>query len=139
MTGAVYFRRVRNLTRLWGDTKEMKKTVAVAALAAALPFGAHAQSAPGVYVGVEGGLNWMFNNSFNTNLGIAVPGAGTINLASPTNGSFNTGWAVGGVIGYDFVGPRVELEGLYRQNNGTVTGSSAFGIFGAAGGGSSSA
>ncbi|HYX03657.1 MAG TPA: OmpA family protein [Reyranella sp.] len=27
-----------------------------------------------------------------------------------------TGWAAGGVIGYDFVGPRVELEGVYRQN-----------------------
>jgi outer membrane protein OmpA-like peptidoglycan-associated protein len=26
------------------------------------------------------------------------------------------GWAAGGVVGYDFVGPRVELEGMYRQN-----------------------
>jgi outer membrane protein OmpA-like peptidoglycan-associated protein len=30
----------------------------------------------------------------------------------------NTGWAVGGKIGYDFVGPRVELEGLYHSNTG---------------------
>ncbi len=26
------------------------------------------------------------------------------------------GWMAGGVIGYDFVGPRVELEGIYRWN-----------------------
>jgi OOP family OmpA-OmpF porin len=30
------------------------------------------------------------------------------------------GWAAGGMVGYDFVGPRVELEGLYRQNNANV-------------------
>ena len=28
------------------------------------------------------------------------------------------GWAAGGMIGYDFVGPRVELEGIYRDNAG---------------------
>jgi len=27
-----------------------------------------------------------------------------------------TGFAAGGVVGYDFVGPRVELEGVYRYN-----------------------
>ena len=31
----------------------------------------------------------------------------------------DTGWAAGGKVGYDFVGPRVELEGLYRSNTGT--------------------
>ncbi|HEY4165155.1 MAG TPA: OmpA family protein [Reyranella sp.] len=98
----------------------MKKTLAVAALAAALPFGAQAQSTPGVYVGVEGGANWMFNSSFNTNLGISVLG-GTTTLSTPTTASFNTGWAVGGMVGYDFVGPRVELEGLFRQNTGTLS------------------
>ena len=28
------------------------------------------------------------------------------------------GWAAGGMVGYDFVGPRVELEGVYRQQHG---------------------
>ena len=57
-------------------------------------------SKPGVYFGVEGGLNWMFNTTIlNQNV-------------SPY-----TGWALGGKIGYDFLGPRVEVEGLYRQNN----------------------
>ena len=28
----------------------------------------------------------------------------------------NTGFAAGGVVGYDFVGPRVEIEGVYRNN-----------------------
>ena len=54
---------------------------------------------PGVYFGVEGGLNWMFNTTI---LGHNV---------SP-----QTGWALGGKIGYDFIGPRVEVEGLYREN-----------------------
>jgi outer membrane protein OmpA-like peptidoglycan-associated protein len=98
----------------------MKKTLAVAALAAALPLGAQAQSTPGIYVGVEGGANWMFNNSFNTNVNIPILGGGT-SLSAPTTASFNTGWAVGGMVGYDFVGPRVELEGLFRQNNGTLS------------------
>jgi OOP family OmpA-OmpF porin len=38
-----------------------------------------------------------------------------------------TGWAAGGVIGYDFVGPRVELEAVYRQNQ---TGINAIGVGG---------
>ena len=31
----------------------------------------------------------------------------------------DTGWAAGGKIGYDFVGPRVELEAMYHSNTGT--------------------
>ena len=30
------------------------------------------------------------------------------------------GWAAGGKVGYDFVGPRVELEGMYHSNNGNA-------------------
>ena len=32
----------------------------------------------------------------------------------------DTGWAVGGKVGYDFVGPRVELEGMYHSNTGSA-------------------
>src|SRR6266481_7873493 len=75
-----------------------------AAIALMLPAAANAQmftpgpANPGFYVGAEGGLNWILQN--NTN-------------------SYNTGYAVGGKVGYDFVGPRVELEGLYRNNQGS--------------------
>jgi hypothetical protein len=32
----------------------------------------------------------------------------------------DTGWTVGGKVGYDFVGPRVELEGMYHYNTGSA-------------------
>ena len=83
----------------------MKNIVLGAVALAALPTAASAQSLftpgtsyPGFYVGAEGGLNWLLNNN---------------------SYSMNTGWAAGGKIGYDFVGPRIELEGVYRQNYGT--------------------
>ena len=82
----------------------MKNLLLGAAALVALPMTAAnaqlftpGQSFPGFYVGAEGGLNWLLNNGGN---------------------SYNTGYAVGGKIGYDFVGPRVELEGLYRNNQG---------------------
>ena len=78
----------------------MKKALVAAAALIALPVVAQAQSpSPGVYIGAEGGVNWLLNTTIN---GFGV---------TP-----QTGWAAGGVIGYDFVGPRVELEGVYRQN-----------------------
>jgi OmpA-OmpF porin, OOP family len=90
----------------------MKKVLLAAAAVVALPAIAQAQQdvyAPGVYLGVEGGLNWMFNTTI---LGQQV---------SP-----QTGWAAGGKIGYDFIGPRIEVEGLYRQNvNGNFFGNRA--------------
>ena len=85
----------------------MKKALMAAAAVVALPVMAQAQSpSPGVYIGAEGGLNWLLNFNANTNVA-AAPVVGV------TPG---TGWAAGGVIGYDFVGPRVELEGVYRWN-----------------------
>jgi OOP family OmpA-OmpF porin len=95
----------------------MKRRIWIAAAAlAASPMAAGAQSLqyPGFYVGVEGGLNWMFNTSVN------VP-----NIGGAFNVYPNVGFAVGGSVGYDFVGPRVELEGLYRNNQGTVQGALA--------------
>ena len=80
----------------------MKKALLAAAALVALPVLAQAQSLqyPGFYIGAEVGVNWMLNTTI---LNQSV---------SPT-----TGFAVGGVIGYDFVGPRVEIEGVYRSNN----------------------
>ena len=88
----------------------MKKSMLLAAAltaastVGALTSGAQAQSlftpqpsTPGVYIGGEGGLNWLLNSG---------------------NHQFDTGYAVGGKVGYDFVGPRVELEALYRNNQG---------------------
>jgi outer membrane protein OmpA-like peptidoglycan-associated protein len=78
----------------------MKKALLAAAAIVAMPVVAQAQTAaPGFYIGAEGGLNWLLNTTINNN--------------SVTS---QTGWAAGGVIGYDFVGPRVEIEGMYRQN-----------------------
>ncbi|HEY4211655.1 MAG TPA: hypothetical protein VGM84_09265, partial [Steroidobacteraceae bacterium] len=79
----------------------MKNTLLGAVALVALPMAAaNAQSLfdtsayptyPGFYIGAEGGLNWLLdNNSY----------------------SMNTGWAAGGKVGYDFVGPRIELEGM---------------------------
>ena len=80
----------------------MKKALLAAAALMAVPMAANAQSMwspgpsnPGLYIGGEGGLNWLLNSGSN---------------------QFNTGYGVGGKIGYDFVGPRVELEALYRNN-----------------------
>ncbi len=91
----------------------MKKVLMAAAALVALPVMAQAQSpSPGVYIGAEGGVNWLlnFNATQTTN-----PNLPTVISVTP-----NTGWAAGGVIGYDFVGPRVELEGIYRNNTTNV-------------------
>ncbi|MBV8192577.1 MAG: OmpA family protein [Alphaproteobacteria bacterium] len=82
------------------------KSLIVAAAVLTMPAAAQAQlfdntswaPYPGVYIGAEGGLNWLLNNNSYI---------------------MNTGWAVGGKVGYDFVGPRLEIEGLYHSNNGT--------------------
>jgi outer membrane protein OmpA-like peptidoglycan-associated protein len=97
----------------------IKKAVATAAALVALPLATQAQSLqyPGFYVGAEGGGTWMFQTSSGTPFG-----SGTIYP--------DIGWAVGGMIGYDFVGPRVELEGIYRRNTATV-GAGPFNAFGA--------
>jgi outer membrane protein OmpA-like peptidoglycan-associated protein len=87
----------------------MSKTslLAIAAILA-LPAAANAQSDwftstnptwPGFYIGAEGAANWLLNNNSYV---------------------MDTGWAAGGKVGYDFVGPRIELEGMYHSNNGTA-------------------
>jgi OmpA-OmpF porin, OOP family len=95
----------------------MKRMVVGAALLVAAPFAAQAQSLQpgGVYVGLEGGLNWIFNSSFNSTISTGF-GTGSFQ----TNASWNTGYVLGAQLGYDFVGPRIELEGAYRANSGTL-------------------
>ena len=96
----------------------MKRMVVGAALLAAAPFCAQAQSlqSGGVYVGLEGGANWMFNSTFNTQA-VVNP---FFNQGFQTTATWNTGYVLGGTVGYDFVGPRVELEGAYRNNYGNL-------------------
>ena len=97
----------------------IKKALVITAAFIALPAVSQAQSLqyPGFYVGAEGGGNWMFSTSTGTPLG-----SGTIYPS--------TGWLAGGMIGYDFIGPRVELEGVHRDNQATV-GAGPFNAFGA--------
>jgi OOP family OmpA-OmpF porin len=90
----------------------MKKSWITAAALITWPVASHAQAPlqyPGFYISAEGGLNWMLNTTINT------PNFGGLANVYPT-----TGWVVGGSVGYDFVGPRVELEGVYRSNSGTL-------------------
>ena len=99
----------------------MKKLLAASAALVALPFMAHAQSLQpgGFYVGVEGGLNWMMSASSNDTFTVARRTINTTTQVSP-----NLGWAAGGMIGYDFIGPRLEVEGVYRENGATLSDSS---------------
>ena len=96
----------------------IKKALVAAAALMALPAVSQAQSLqyPGFYVGAEGGGNWMFSTSTGTPFG-----GGTIYPS--------TGWAAGGMVGYDFVGPRVEIEGVHRDVQSTV-GAGPFNPFG---------
>ncbi len=96
----------------------MRKTLIAATVLAVAPLSAHAQNMQyeGFYAGAVGGLNWLLSNSTTTNFSV---NGGALGSAA-ANLSFNTGWAAGGMVGYDFVGPRVELEGMYRENTGTI-------------------
>ena len=76
----------------------MKRSIVLAAALASVPTLAMGQapaSTPGFYVGIEGGPNWV---------------------DLPRTSSEKLGFALGGVVGYDFVGPRLELEGVWRNN-----------------------
>jgi len=96
----------------------MKKSLIAAAALVALPVMAQAQTLqyPGFYAGIEGGGNYMFQTNVPTPFGQST--------IYP-----NIGYSVGGMVGYDFVGPRVELEGRYDRNTATVSGASqAYGL-----------
>jgi len=97
----------------------MKKLLAATTALVALPVLAQAQSLQpgGFYIGAEGGINWLLNTSSTATVAVGGFGSasGTVNI-NP-----NIGWTAGGMIGYDFIGPRIELEGQYRDNTGTLT------------------
>ena len=64
----------------------MKKALMAAAALVALPVMAQAQApSPGVYIGAEGGVNWLLNFTANTN----IPALPTVSVTP------QTGWAVG--------------------------------------------
>jgi hypothetical protein len=96
----------------------MKKLLAATTALVALPVLAQAQSLQpgGFYIGAEGGINWLLNTSSNAN--VTVGGLGSAN--GTVNINPNLGWNAGGMIGYDFIGPRIEIEGNYRDNTGTL-------------------
>jgi outer membrane protein OmpA-like peptidoglycan-associated protein len=76
----------------------IKPILAAAAVLAALPVAANAQeinAQPGFYIGAGGGL--------------------TVPLSSGNGTGGNVGWVAGGKIGYDFVGPRIDLDVGYSQ------------------------
>ena len=66
----------------------MKKTLVVAAAVFSLPLAAQAQSLQpgGVYIGAEGGLNWMLNSTFTGTL--TVPPFGS--ASTQVNANYNT-------------------------------------------------
>ena len=70
----------------------MKKALLAAAAIVALPVAAQAQAPqPGIYIGAEGGINWLTNFTANTN----IPAWPTVSVTP------QLGWMAGGVIGYD--------------------------------------
>ncbi len=90
----------------------MRKALFVAAMLIGLPVVVHAQSVQprGFYIGVEGGANWLLNQTINT------PALGASINVQP-----DPGFAAGGVVGYDFLGPRVEVEAVHRRNTAPIT------------------
>ncbi len=106
----------------------MKKILLATATALSLPFAAQAQSLQpgGFYIGAEGGINWLLNTTSTANVTAGgFAGSGQANLNT------QLGWTAGGMIGYDFIGPRVELESRFIQNTATLTAPGIAGSLGA--------
>jgi OmpA-OmpF porin, OOP family len=98
------------------------KRILLAAVAfATLPYAACAQNLNNIYVGGRGGANWLLNGGANFSGTESVLGIGSGQIIGTDNVFFAPGFALGGFAGYDFVGPRVEIEALYRNNLGTAS------------------
>ena len=92
----------------------MKNALLAVAALALVPMASQAQTLqyPGFFAGLEAGGNYVFQS------GIATPfGQSTLYPS--------IGYSFGGMIGYDFVGPRVALEGLYNNSKATISGGAA--------------
>ncbi len=82
----------------------MKRLLGLAAaVCLAAPLAAEAQPIEGIYIGVGGGLNYHEDSDID---GVRLGG----------EAEFDLGFAVMGVVGYGFGGPRVEGELSYRLN-----------------------
>jgi opacity protein-like surface antigen len=82
----------------------MKKGILVASVSLVLFLVTAPVFAAGPYVGLEGGVLWLSDSS--------VTSAGV----NEGDLSFDTGWGIGGVGGYDFGTWRVEAELAYRSS-----------------------
>ena len=98
----------------------MKRLVVGAALFAAMPFCAQAQSPlqpGGFYITAEGGANWLLNSSFTSTLSVAPLFTGS----TTTNASYNTGLVGGAKLLTIFLARVWKSEGVYRENTGSLT------------------
>lgn len=89
--------QVRDSTNDLGFQFMKRHILTIGAVVAMAPIASHAQeinAQPGFYVGAGGGI--------------------TTPLSTPNN-STGVGWVAGGKFGYDFVGPRVDLDVGYGQ------------------------
>ncbi|MEQ1752681.1 MAG: outer membrane beta-barrel protein [Micropepsaceae bacterium] len=92
----------------------MKKFVVLAGSALALSLTASAQAAPsGWYVGIAAGLNSLDDTENHVSVGGGFS-------ASGEKVSFDNGYAVLVTTGYAWSHIRLELEGGYRSNDGSV-------------------
>jgi OmpA-OmpF porin, OOP family len=91
----------------------MKNALLAAAALALVPVASQAQTLqyPGFFAGVEAGGNYMFQSSIPTPFGQST--------MYPS-----IGYSFGGMVGYDFVGPRIAFEGLYNNSKATISGAS---------------
>jgi opacity protein-like surface antigen len=81
-------------------------------LLVALTAGLGSPASAGPYVAARGGLGWYPDaDGF-----VSLPAVGGF-IAARVNASFDTGYNIGGVIGWKLSWFRIELEGAYRSND----------------------
>jgi len=92
----------------------MKRRAILLGAVAALALGGSAQAGNfhGLYVGIEGGGNWVQDADLFSELGPF----GAPTFSSDAVVHYDAGWAVMGTVGYDFGQWRIEGEAGYRDN-----------------------